>query len=163
MNGGLIFSLLCSAIAIGFGVFTIFRVLAHPDGNAEMQRIALAIREGASAYLKRQYTTIGVVGVILFILIYFELDHLTAIGFAIGAIMSGAAGFIGMHVSVRSNSRTAEAARHGLNAALKVAFSGGAVTGMLVVGLGLLAVAGYYTALTILAGPSIRSFLVDRI
>ncbi len=153
MDVGLIFSLLCGVLAVGFGIVTIYRVLAHPGGNAEMQRIALAIQEGASAYLKRQYFTISIVGVIIFFVIYFKIDHLTAIGFALGAVMSGVAGFIGMYVSVRANSRTAEAARHGLNAALKVAFSGGAITGMLVVGLGLFAVAGYYAVLMSLGEP----------
>jgi len=143
----LTFSLLCACIAIIYGVISISSIMKKPEGNEEMQRISSAVREGAIAYLSRQYTTIGIVGIVLFIVMGFALGWYSAIGFAIGAILSGAAGYIGMHVSVRSNARTAEAARAGINPALQVAFKGGAITGMLVVGLGLLGVAGYYAVL----------------
>jgi len=144
MSTELLIALACSLLGIGYGVFTIFNVLSKPMGNEEMVRIQGAIQEGAQAYLKRQYTAIGMVGVAVFIVILFALNATTAIGFAIGAIFSGLAGFIGMNVSVRSNSRTAEAARDGIAPALDIAFKGGAITGMLVVGLALLGVAGYY-------------------
>ncbi len=147
MSTGLMFALIASFIAIGYGVVTISGLMKRSPGNEEMQRISLAIQEGASAYLKRQYVTIGIVGVVLAVLIAIFLHMETAVGFAIGAVFSGLAGFIGMNVSVRSNARTAEAARGGLNAGLQVAFRGGAITGMLVVGLGLLGVAGYYMIL----------------
>ena len=147
MSTGLVFALVASLVAIAYGVITISSLMRKSPGNDEMQRISLAIQEGASAYLKRQYVTIGIVGVVLVVAIAVALDMGTAVGFAIGAILSGAVGFIGMNVSVRSNARTAEAARGGLNAGLQVAFSGGAITGMLVVGLALLGVSGYYMVL----------------
>ena len=147
MSTELLFALACSLLGIAYGVFTTFNVLSKPMGNEDMVRIQGAIQEGAQAYLKRQYTAIGIVGIIVFFVIMFALNATTAIGFAIGAIFSGLAGFIGMNVSVRSNSRTAEAAREGIAPALDVAFKGGAITGMLVVGLALLGVAGYYGAL----------------
>jgi len=144
MSTEILIALVCALLGIGYGIFTIFHVLSKPMGNEEMVRIQGAIQEGASAYLKRQYTAIGIVGVIVFFVIMFALNSTTAIGFAIGAVFSGLAGFIGMNVSVRSNSRTAEAAREGIAPALDIAFKGGAITGMLVVGLALLGVAGYY-------------------
>jgi len=147
MSQGLIISIVSAFAALAYGAWSYKWILSKPTGNDRMREIAAAVQEGAQAYLNRQYTAISVVGVILFIAILVGLDLLTAIGFAIGALCSAGAGYIGMNISVRSNVRTAEAANDGLNAALQVAFRGGAITGMLVVGLGLLGIAGYYAVL----------------
>src|SRR5262245_5790631 len=145
-----LFALICSGVAVGYGLYLTWWLLKQPAGNERMQEISRAIQEGASAYLRKQYSTIAVVAVIAFIPLaaYHKLGWGTAFGFLIGAILSAAAGFIGMNVAVRSNVRTAEAAKEGLSPALNVAFRAGSVTGLLVVGLGLFGVAGYYWVLT---------------
>ena len=137
----------CGLLALVYGIVTSQQVLAADAGTARMQEISAAVQEGARAYLNRQYTTIGIVGVVILIILGLTLGIHVAIGFVIGAVLSAAAGYVGMNVSVRANVRTAQASKQGLAAGLELAFRAGAVTGMLVVGLGLLGVAGYYFVL----------------
>jgi len=160
-----LFALVCAGVAIGYGIGLTVWLLRQPDGNERMREIARAVQEGAAAYLRRQYMTVAAVSIVPFLLLgfYHKLGWGTAIGFLVGAILSASAGFIGMNVAVRSNVRTAEAARHGLKPALNVAFRAGSVTGLLVVGLGLLGVAGYYWVLTGWLGNSQDSAIDDLI
>jgi K(+)-stimulated pyrophosphate-energized sodium pump len=160
-----LFALVCAGVAIAYGIGLTWWLLGQPDGNERMREIARAVQEGAAAYLRRQYTTIALVSIVPFLLLgfYDKLGWGTAIGFLVGAVLSAAAGFIGMNVAVRSNVRTAEAARHGLKPALNIAFRAGSVTGLLVVGLGLLGVAGYYWVLTDWIGNSQESAIDDLV
>jgi K(+)-stimulated pyrophosphate-energized sodium pump len=154
----------CGIVALIYGAVTTRQVLAADAGNARMQEISAAVREGASAYLNRQYTTVAMVGVVILILLSLSLGIRVGIGFAIGAILSGAAGYVGMNVSVRANVRTAQASRQGLAAGLDVAFKSGAITGMLVVGLGLLGVTIYYMVLRAnMVGDDLRPVLVAMV
>jgi K(+)-stimulated pyrophosphate-energized sodium pump len=160
-----LFALVCSGVAVAWGVYLVYWLLSQPPGSERMQEISRAVQEGAAAYLKKQYTTIAFVAIVPFLLLgfYNKLGWGTAIGFLIGAVLSAAAGFIGMNVAVRSNARTAEAAKSGLKPALDVAFRAGSVTGLLVVGLGLFGVAGYYWALTDWLGHTHESAIRDLI
>jgi len=165
VDHAVLFALVCAAVAILYGLYLTWWLLSQPAGNDRMREISRAVQEGAAAYLRKQYTTIAVVAIVPFLLIgfYNELGWGTAIGFLFGATLSAAAGFIGMNVAVRSNVRTAEAAREGIGPAFRVAFRAGSVTGLLVVGLGLLGVAGYYWILTGWIGNSPESAVDDLI
>jgi K(+)-stimulated pyrophosphate-energized sodium pump len=160
-----LFALVCSGIAVAYGLYLTYWLLSQPAGSERMQEIARAVQEGAAAYLRKQYTTIAYVAIVPFLLLgfYNKLGWGTAVGFLIGAVLSAAAGFIGMNVAVRSNVRTAEAAKRGLKPALDVAFRAGSVTGLLVVGLGLFGVAGYYGILTNWLNHSHESAITDLV
>ncbi len=165
MHHAVLVGLVGAAVAVGYGLYLTWWLLQQPAGNERMREISRAVQEGAAAYLKKQYTTIALVAIVPFFVLglYDKLGWGTAFGFLIGAVLSSAAGFIGMNVAVRSNSRTAEAARGGLKPALNVAFRAGSVTGLLVVGLGLFGVAGYYWFLTGALGNSPDSAINDLI
>ncbi|MBV9535572.1 MAG: sodium/proton-translocating pyrophosphatase, partial [Solirubrobacterales bacterium] len=151
---GVVVALVCAGLAIAYGVVTARELLLLSPGSERMQAISAAVQEGARAYLNRQYTVIGGVGVLVFILLIPLQNIRVAIGFLIGGLFSAAAGYIGMNVSVRANARVAESARGGVARALQTAFRGGAVTGLLVVGLALIGLSGYYGVLTAIAGES---------
>src|ERR687887_65959 len=165
MHHPVLLGLVGAGVAVGYGLYLTWWLLRQPAGSERMQEIAGAVQEGAAAYLKKQYTTIAIVAIVPFLLlgVYHKLGWGPAVGFLVGAALSAAAGFIGMNVAVRSNSRTAEAARDGLGPAFKVAFRAGSVTGLLVVGLGLLGVAGYYWVLTDWIGNSPASAVDDLV
>src|SRR5256714_6142184 len=165
MHRPVLLGLVGAGVAVGYGIYLAWWLLQQPAGNERMQEIAHAVQEGAAAYLRKQYTTIAIVAIVPFLLLglYHKLGWGTAVGFLIGATLSAAAGFIGMTAAVRSNARTAEAARHGLKPALNVAFRAGSVTGLLVVGLGLLGVAGYYAFLTHVLDNTQRSAIDDLV
>ncbi|HAJ47478.1 MAG TPA: sodium-translocating pyrophosphatase, partial [Alphaproteobacteria bacterium] len=158
----LLLVLLCGVAGLAYGVWAIRSVLSASPGNARMQEIAAAIQEGASAYLSRQYTTISFVAVVVAVIVGIVFGPIVAVGFVIGAVMSGAAGYIGMLVSVRANVRTTEASRKGLAQGLAIAFKSGASTGMLVVGLALIAMAGYYALLTMGMGYDVNDAVNGR-
>src|SRR5881398_1597676 len=159
------FALVCALVAVAYGIGLTVWLLGRPAGSERMQEISRAVQEGAAAYLRKQYTTIAVVAIAPFLLLgfYNKLGWGTAVGFLVGAVLSAAAGFIGMNVAVRANLRTAEAARNGLSPALNVAFRAGSVTGLLVVGLGLFGVAGYYWVLTGWLNHSSESAIDDLV
>src|SRR6266487_2424912 len=161
LNSGVPLSMLCAVIGVAFAFFLILAVMRHSAGNERMREISAAVQEGAKAYLNRQVKTVSVVAVIIFILLFFFKDHPTAIGFVIGAFCSLAAGFIGMRVAVLANVRTAQAASIARLSALRMGFNGGAVTGLLVVGLALLSVSIFYTVAAKLIGSdaAIRSLV----
>src|SRR6201994_4939927 len=165
MHHPVLLGLVGAAVAVVYGLYLTWWLLQQPAGNERMREISRAVQEGAAAYLRKQYTTIAIVAVVPFILIgvYDKLGWGTAFGFLIGAALSAAAGFIGMNVAVRSNSRTAEAARGGLKPALNVAFRAGSVTGLLVAGLALLGVSGYYWFLTAAIGDSPKRAITDLV
>src|ERR671926_690512 len=165
MHHPVLLGLVGAGVAVGYGLYLTWWLLQQPAGNERMQEIARAVMEGAAAYLRKQYTTIAIVAIVPFILlgVYDKLGWGPAFGFLIGAALSAAAGFIGMNVAVRSNSRTAEAAPGGLKPALDVAFRAGSVTGLLVVGLGLFGVAGYYALLTHAFDTSQRHAIDDLV
>ena len=144
MNQFLLFAIISSVVVIMYGLILAKTILRKSEGNEKMKSVAGAIAEGAKAYLNRQYKTIGIIAVVLFFILWFGLGFTSAIGFIVGAILSSLAGYVGMNVSVRANVRTAEAAKIGLREALSVAFNGGTVTGLLVVGLALLGVAAFF-------------------
>ncbi len=159
LNNILPVSIAAGILSILYGVFLTTRVLSHPKGNAKMNAIADAIAEGAAAYMKRQYTVVAIIGAIIFVLLWIGLGWLSAVGFAVGAVFSAIAGIVGMSIAVRSNIRTAQAAKKGLNAAFSLAFSGGAVTGLMVAGLALLSVAGFYSVLKGLGYNSLQPLI----
>src|ERR1700752_2862553 len=165
MHHAVLFALLCAAAAVAYGIWLTVWLLRPPAGKERREENGAAVQEGAPPSLRRQYTTIAVVAIVPFLLLgfYHSLGWGAAVGFLIGASLSAAAGFIGMNVAVRSNVRTAEAARSGLPSALNVAFRAGSVTGLLVVGLGLLGVAGYYWVLVRLVHHSSHSAIHDLV